>query len=209
MRFRRIAPVVVLVGAACLATSPSGPAHAGTVTGLPITSVYQVVAASAQGHVFISQGPDAGADAPIVVTNLSGTEVATIGDGARGLALSANDETLYAAIGDTVTAYSTTTLKQTASYPTPGPAWQVALQSGLLWVSYQNASSTLGEVGGINLADPTAPMDSVPAEWIDFPPAIAVDNDRHLHGNSVYVLLPVWRWRTVTATYNVSVSVSE
>ena len=61
-----------------------------------------MLADTAHGHVFISQGPDAGADAPIVVTNLSGTQVATIGAGARGLALSANDETLYAAIGDTM-----------------------------------------------------------------------------------------------------------
>ena len=78
--------------------------------------MYQVVAATAQGHIFISQGLYGGADAPIVVTNLSGTQVATIADGA-GLALSANDETLYAATGDTVTAFSTTTLKETASYP--------------------------------------------------------------------------------------------
>ena len=137
MRFRRIALVVVLVGAASLATIQSGPAHAATVTGPRITSVYQVVADTAHGHLFISQGPDAGTDAPIVVTNLSGTPITTIGDGARGLALSANDETLYAATGDTVSAFSTTTLKETASYPTPGTAWQVALQSGRLWVSYQ------------------------------------------------------------------------
>ena len=99
MRFRRIAPVVVLAGAAILATFPStSPAHATTVTGLPITSVYQVVADTAHGHVFISQGPDAGADAPIVVTNLSGTPITTIANGALGLALSANDQTLYAAM---------------------------------------------------------------------------------------------------------------
>ena len=104
MRFRRIALVVVLVGAASLTTFQSGPAHAATVTGPRITSVYQVVADTAHGHLFISQGPDAGTDAPIVVTNLSGTPITTIGDGARGLALSANDETLYAATGDTVSA---------------------------------------------------------------------------------------------------------
>jgi hypothetical protein len=174
VRFRRIAPVVVLaVAAASLATFQSGPAHAATVTGLPITSVYQVVADSAHGHLFISQGPDAGTDAPIVVTNLSGTPVATIGDGARGLALSANDETLYATTGDAVTAFSTTTLKQTASYPTPGLAWQVAVQSGRLWVSYQDGE--FGEIGGIDLADPSAAWDSVPAQWIGFPPAIAAD----------------------------------
>ena len=175
MRVRRIAPVVVLaVAAASLTAFPSGPAHAATATGLPITSAYQVVADTAHGHLFISQGPTT-TDAPIVVTNLSGTPVTTIGKGARGLALSADDKTLYAAIGDTVTAFSTTTLKQTDSYPTPGPAWQVAQQSGRLWVSYQDGN--LGEVGGIDPANPTAPLDSVPGEWLDFPPAIAVDPD--------------------------------
>jgi hypothetical protein len=174
VRFRRIAPAVVLaVAAAGLTAVQSGPAHAATVTGLPITSVYQVLADTAHGHVFISQGPDAGADAPIVVTSLSGTQVATIGKGARGLALSADDKTLYAAIGDTITAFSTTTLKQTAVYPTPGLAWQVAVQSGRLWVSYQDGQ--LGEIGGIDLADPSAPWDSVPAQWTGFPPAIAAD----------------------------------
>ena len=58
MRFRRIAPVVVLAAAAAgLTAVQSGPAHAATVTGLPITSVYQVLADTAHGHVFVSQGP--------------------------------------------------------------------------------------------------------------------------------------------------------
>ena len=201
MRFRRIAPAiaVVLAGAASLAAFQPGPAHAATVTTLPITSVYQVLADTAHGHVFISQGPDAGADAPIVVANLSGTQVATIGAGARGLALSANDETLYAAIGDTITAFSTTTLKQTASYPAPGLTWQLALQSGRLWVSYQDGD--LGEVGGIDLADPTAPWDSVPGEWLELPPAIAVDPS----GSGILVVSgePLTS-AEATDTYNVS-----
>lgn len=74
MRFRRIAPVVVLAVTASLTTFPSGPAHATTVTGLPVTTVYQLVADTAHGHLFISQGPY---DDPIVVTNLSGTPITT------------------------------------------------------------------------------------------------------------------------------------
>ena len=198
MRFRRLAPVVVLAAAAGLTAFQSGPAHAATATGLPITSAYQALADTAHGHLFISQGPTT-TDAPIVVTNLSGTPLATIGKGARGLALSADDKTLYAAIGDTVTAFSTTTLKQTGSYPTPGPAWQVAQQSGRLWVSYQDGN--LGEVGGIDPADPTAPLDSVPGEWLDIPPAIAVDpNDSGILVTSGQPLTSA----EGTATYNVS-----
>ena len=199
MRFRRIAPVVVLAGAAILATFPStSPAHATTVTGLPITSVYQVVADTAHDHVFISQGPDAGGDPPILVTNLSGAPITTIGDGARGLALSANDETLYAATGDTVSAFSTTTLKKTASYPTPGLAFQVALQSGRLWVGYQDDNE--GEIGAIDLANGSVIWNAVPGQWIEWPPVIAADPSN----KGILVTSSVGTNEPVTASYNVS-----
>ena len=130
MRFRRIAPVVVLAGAAILATFPStSPAHATTVTGLPITSVYQVVADTAHDHVFISQGPGAGTDNPVVVTNLSGTPITTIADGALGLALSANDQTLYAATGDAVTALCPLSSSVRVSSPTTKPGAASRLMS--------------------------------------------------------------------------------
>jgi hypothetical protein len=199
VRFRRIAPVVVLAGAAILATLPStSPAHATTVSGLPITSVYQVVADTAHDHVFISQGPDAGADAPILVTNLSGAPITTIGDGARGLALSANGETLYAATGDTVSAFSTTTLKKTASYPTPGLAFQVALQSGRLWVGYQDDNE--GEIGAIDLANGSVIWNAVPGQWVEWPPVIAADPS----DKGILVTSSVGTNEPVTASYNVS-----
>jgi hypothetical protein len=205
VRFRRVMPAivasaVVLVGLASVGAFQSATAPAATaaaVTGLPITSVYQVVADTAHDHLFISQGPDA----PMVVTNLSGTPITTIGDGARGLALSENDETLYAATGDTVSAFSTTTLKETASYPTPGTAWQVALQSGRLWVSYQDDSAgVVGKVGAIDLAAPSAPWDSVPGQWIEWPPEIAVDPS----DTGVLVTSSVGISEPTTASYKVS-----
>jgi len=200
VRFRRIAPAVVLAAAAAgLTAVQSAPAHAAAVTALPITSVYQVLADTAHGHVFISQGPLGGAEAPIVVTNLTGTPVATIGDGARGMALSADDKTLYAAIGDSVTAFSTTTLKQTDSYATPGPAWQVALQSGRLWVGYQD--SPYGEIGAIDLANGSATWNVVPpGDWTDFPPVMAVDPS----DNGILVTSSVGTTESVTASYSVS-----
>lgn len=200
MRFRRIAPVVVglAVAAAGLTALQSGPAHAATVTTLPITSVYQVLADTTHGHVFISQGPLGGAEAPIVVTNLSGSLVATIGDGAKGLALSANDATLYAAVGDTVFAYSTTTLKETASYPLPGPGFSLALQGSSLWVSYQN--SGLGEVGDIHLATGTATWNALPGGWVNIPPAIALDPS----GTGVLVTSSVGEEPPFVTTYDVS-----
>src|ERR1700733_215484 len=199
VRFRRIAPVVVLAGAAILATFPStSPAHATAVTGLPIASVYQVVADTAHDHVFISQGADAGADAPILVTNLSGAPITTIGDGARGLALSANGGTLYAATGDTVSAFSTTTLKKTASYPTPGLAFQVALQSGRLWVGYQDDNA--GEIGAIDLANGSAIWNAVPGQGIEGPPGIGADPSN----KGILVTSSVGTNEPVTASYNVS-----
>ena len=198
MRFRRIAPIVALAAAASLATLPSAaPAHAATVTGLPITSVYQVVAASAEGHIFISQGPDA----PIVVTNLSGSLVASIANGARGVALSANGETLYAAIGDTITSFSTTTLKRTGgfSYQLPGPGFSLALQGNSLWVSYQ--SSPEGNVGDIDLATHTATWNVLPGGWVGIPPALAIDPS----GSGVLVTASVGEEPPFVTTYNVSV----
>jgi hypothetical protein len=178
VRFRRIAPVVVLAVAASLTTFPSGPAHAATVTGLPITEVDQVLAASAQGHIFIGQGPDALPDAPIVVTNLSGTPVASIGDGAEGMALSANDATLYAATGNVVTAFNTTTLKQIGTYPLPSTAavaWSVAVQDGRLWVGYRTAG--FGAIGAIDLATGSASWNAVPGDWVGAPEIAADPSD--------------------------------
>lgn len=61
----------------------------------------------------------------------------------------------HAATGDTVTAYSTTTLKEPASYPTPGPSWQVAL--GLNKYSQTLMSRKLGPTGWFRVrADFTA-----------------------------------------------------
>lgn len=96
-------------------------------------------------------------NAPIVVTNLSGTLVASIGDGAEGMALSANDATLYAATGNTVSVFNTTTLQKVTSYPLPNTAalaWSVAVQSGRLWVGYETAGS--GAIGAIDLATGSA-----------------------------------------------------
>jgi hypothetical protein len=204
VRFRRIAPVVVLAAATGLAGFQSAPAHAATGIGLPLNNAYQVVADTAHGHVFISQGPGTGDGAgtalPIVVTNLSGTEVATIGDGAWGMALSPDDQTLYAATGDTVTAFSTATLQPTATYQAPGQTYGVAIQSGRLWVTYQSAGWDL--VGGINLADPQAPWDSVPAQRYDKPPA-AISADPS-DGGTLVVSGDAVAGGPATATYNVS-----
>lgn len=188
----------MIAAAGSLMTFPSAPsAHAATVASLPITSVYQVLADSAHGHVFISRGPAAGADAPIVVTNLTGGLITTIGDGARGLALSANDATLYAAVGDTVVGYSTTTLKETTRYPLPGPGFSLALHGSNLWVSYQNSPEA--EVGDIDLATGTAMWNVLPGGWVNIPPAIAIDPG----GSGILVTASEGEEPPFVTTYNV------
>jgi hypothetical protein len=201
VRFRRVVPgVVVLAGLAALAAFQSVTAHAAATAGLPLTSVFQVVADTAHGHLFISQGPAAGSDDSLLVTDLNGNPIATIADGAQGLALSPDSKTLYAATGNAVTAISTTTLKQAASYPLPSGdrAAGVAVQGGQLWVSYQN--TPFAEIGEIDLANDSAIWNAVPGDWADPPPEIALDPS----GTGILVTSTVGESPPTVATYDVS-----
>lgn len=132
-------------------------AQAATSTTLPITSFYQIVADTAHGHLFISQGTKS-AGSQILVTNLAGQQVATIDgqDGVTGIALSPDGKTLYAAdaFSHAVTAIDTATLQQAASYPlgdgnTPA---DVAVQSGKVWVSYDTGTVGESAIGDIDLS---------------------------------------------------------
>jgi len=203
VRFRRLAACVVLAGLAGLATFQSGTAHAEVAAGLPITSVFQVVADTAHGHLFISQGMDAGSNDSILVTDLNGNPVTVIRDQALGLALSPDGKTLYAANGNAVTAISTTTLKETASYPLPSGdrAVGVAVQGSELWMSYQDTNSTpLGEIGEIDLANDSATWNAVPGYWLNFAPEIALDPS----GTGILVTSSVGVDPPTVATYDAS-----
>lgn len=190
MRLTRPAAVAALILSCCagIAGSQIGSAHAATgSSGLPIKNEYQVVADTAQGHLFISQGTFAengqGSynDDSILVTNLSGQFVATIPgqDGVEGMALSPDGSTLYAALstGDAVTAISTKTLREAARYPLASgdEAYSVAMQSGALWVSYRDGADT-GAIGSIDPSVTTSfTPNAVPASWVGFAPQIAAD----------------------------------
>jgi L-lactate permease len=84
-----VAPAIVGLGLASVAafqsaTAPAATAAAATAaTGLPITSVYQVVADTAHGHPFISQG--AGSNT-LLLTSLRGQPVATLADASQNMA---------------------------------------------------------------------------------------------------------------------------
>ncbi len=181
MRYGAKTLIVSLAGTACvLGVLPAGTAAAGTLTSLPITNFHQIVADTAHGHLFISQGSSSSAD-EILVTNLAGQEVAEIAgqDGVTGIALSPDGSTLYAALATdhAVTAIDTTTLEQTASYPlgdTNTPV-DVAVQSGKVWVSY-NTGTSGASIGDIDLtaAQPAFETQAAMGPW-SVAPELAAD----------------------------------
>jgi len=165
------------------AAARAATAQAGSVTALPITDFYQIVADPAQGYLFISQGSSS--ENHILVTNLAGQEVATIAgqDGVMGLALSADGSTLYAALSadHSVTAISTSTLQQTASYSL-GDAYtpmDVALQSGKIWVSYSTGTAGSASIGDFDLssASPSFETQAAMGGWYSAPELAADPQD--------------------------------
>jgi YVTN family beta-propeller protein len=141
---------------------PASAASAAAPVSLPIGSYYQMVVDAAHGQIFISQGSSS--QNGILVTDLSGQVITTITgqSGVVGIALSPDGSTLYAALstGDAVTAISTATLTQTASYPLPGgdSPFNVAVQSGNIWVSYDTGAAFAAAIG---FFDPSAPSPSL------------------------------------------------
>lgn len=178
--------VTALTGAVTLLALPAGGAHADTTATLTqLTGFHQMVVDDtggfgSGGYVFLSEGTGSdqlASDGPdwaagIVVTDLSGNYVTTLdaGNGVEGLALSADGGTLYAALGgdNAVAAIDvasvtpsttdpTQTFYQLTGWDTP---FDLAIQSGKLWVSYNPVQSGIaGEstVGYFDLsqADPS------------------------------------------------------
>ena len=191
--------LAVLAGAFGLIALPMA-ARADTTTVLSeLGAFHQIVADTADGYLFFSEG--AGSDSlltspnnfsPLIVTNLSGTVVATIdnGDGVEGLALSGG--TLYAALAgqdqDEVAAIEIATIKSDPTSPTqtmyPLAAgdvpYSVAVQSGKVWVSYNvGTSAGTAAIGDINLSAATPssafePATAGPSTWYSAP-GLAVD----------------------------------
>lgn len=174
--------VIGLTAGLCLGALvlPMGTAQADSSAQLPISSFYQMAVDSAHGHLFISQG--SATQDTILVTNLSGQEVATITgqDGVMGIALSPDGSTLYAALSssDAVTAISTATLQQTATYPlgSGDSPRDVAVQSGEIWVSYNTGVSGAAAIGDIDLTDssPAFQTQAAMGGWASAP-ALAAD----------------------------------
>jgi YVTN family beta-propeller protein len=158
------------IAASGASVGPARTTRAATVAEqgtLPITNFHQLVVDAAHGHLFLTEGygqtDGFTVHNSIVVTNLSGQLVTTIGgqDDVQGIALSPDGSTLYAADegDDAVSAISTTTLQQTAQYSlgTGNAPYGVAVQSGKIWVGYSSSSG--GMIGEI---DPTPPATFTP-----------------------------------------------
>ncbi len=150
MRPRLTAFACVLAVALGLLALPAAGARADILGQLPITSFSQIVA-DPHGHLFLS-GNDS-----VVVTDVAGNKVATLyaGDSIGAMTLSADGSTLYVALigKNSVSAVSTATLAQTASYQlgaSEDPVG-VAVQSGKLWVSYDTTDNTRPGIGYFDL----------------------------------------------------------
>jgi sugar lactone lactonase YvrE len=127
---------------------------ADTTAALPLSHYSHMVVDAAHQHIFFSEGKGS---AGILVTDLSGDTVTTIADeaGATGLALSADGSTVYAALadGDAIAAIDSSSLTESARYPTgAGTApVSVTVAGGKLWYGY-----TDGDAGGIGAVDLSA-----------------------------------------------------
>jgi hypothetical protein len=170
MRSRDAAALAVL--AAGVLALPAGTAQAAQVTAprvtVPhLTGFHQIAVDDAAGYVFLSEGQDSypivnGADASsaLVVTTLTGTYVTTLesGDGVEGLALAPGGKTLYVALAakDAIAAIDVTSIGSSSpsqalySMPSGYMPYDLVLQSGKLWVSYNGGSSS--EIGDFDLS---------------------------------------------------------
>jgi hypothetical protein len=149
-----LATAGMIASAGLLLAGSNQPALAAAPVSLPISSYFQMVVDAGHGHIFISQGSSS--QDGILVTDLSGQVITTITGqtSVTGIALSPDGSTLYAAVSTAVDAISTSTLTQTASYPLPAgdSPFNVAAQSGKIWVSY----NTGGSFAAIGYFDPSA-----------------------------------------------------
>ena len=174
--------ILAALSAVVLSASTAGVARAATITPLP--AAYQVIADTAHGHLFISEGASPSyqlspTGSTILVTDLSGNPVATLPGplGVDGMTLSPDGTTLYVAQDGGVAAFSTATLMQTSFYSIGFPAYSVAVQSGQLWVSYgeEGVGSTNFTIGSIDPSTGSFDATPFPVGWVLFPPLISAD----------------------------------
>ncbi|MEU1160134.1 Ig-like domain repeat protein, partial [Streptomyces sp. NPDC005921] len=164
--------LAVLFSSAALAVTSAAPALADSSTVLPVASTGDVVVDGVHQRVFISD-PTSG---KVVATDYSGTVVGTVDSlpGVRGLELSADSGTLYAAVegADAIVAIDTATATEAHRYPTGDgsrPEYP-ALAGGKLWFGYRGSGS--GNIGSLDLSgtDPVVALhQDTTRTWNDAP----------------------------------------
>ncbi|WP_031483161.1 Ig-like domain-containing protein [Streptomyces bicolor] len=143
--------LAVLFSSVALVATGAGSAAADSSTAVSLKSAGDMVVDGVHQRVFISD-PTAG---QVVVTDYAGKLVGTVGSlpGVRGLELSPDSGTLYAAVADAaaVVAIDTATATEAHRYPTgtAGPKY-VALTGGKLWFSYGSGGD--GNIGSLDPA---------------------------------------------------------
>jgi hypothetical protein len=162
----RFAVVCLLVVALWALALPASGARADIDTSLPTLSyVHQVLVDDSAGYVFISEGLYSSnqniTGGGLVVTDLAGEYVTTLdaGDAAEGMAISGG--TLYVALiaDQAVAAIDIAAISQPmptqALYPLGSSfdrPYDLALQDGKLWVSYDQGQGGTGAIGEIDPA---------------------------------------------------------
>lgn len=185
MRILVILTACVLAAAGIAAAFPVTAARSDALPApvpLPITGYYAMAVDSVHDHLFISQDSKFG---NIEVYDFSGNPVASIpaGGEVKGLALSPDSSTLYAASPGEISVISTATLQQTRLYLPPPNATPVnlAVQSGKLWVSYTTLNSNTASIGDVDLSAASPAFEAQPSmgSWPYNAPRLAADPGDH------------------------------
>ncbi|WP_151775667.1 hypothetical protein [Streptomyces abyssomicinicus] len=147
------------LGSVLLAVPGATQAYAATGVSLPLYQLADMKVDGSHQKIFLSM--PAGADGRVVVTDYDGNSTWLGGlPGAGGLALSPDDQTLYVAARDidTIVAFDTATLAETARYHVGDGVdpWGVAVAGGKLWFGY-GVSGDLGSID-VHAAEPVVDL---------------------------------------------------
>lgn len=145
------------VSAVGIGLSPTA-AQADTGVSLPLKSYSQMVVDGSRGHLIFDDNVDG-----ILVTDFEGHTLASIPEpGANSAVLSADNSTLYVALGTShaVAVIDAATLTETARYDTGAHVapMSVAFSGGKIWFGYDGLSddeSVGGNAGGLGSIDPS------------------------------------------------------
>ena len=163
--------LAVLFSSVALVATGAGSAAADSSTTLPLKSTGDMVVDGVHQRVFISD-PSAG---QVVVTDYAGAVVGTVGSlpGVRGLELSPDSSTVYAAVGnaDAIVAIDTATATEAHRYSTGTADPQyLAETGGKIWFGYGGAAQ--GQIGSLDLSgtDPVVTLNQAPTNaWYSAP----------------------------------------